>query len=456
MDEQFRDLKKKYPGQLLGTHNGKFHLDEVMATAILINIFPDARLLRTRDEYALKQCDIIYDIGGVFNVDTLRFDHHQRYFDETFSSEFDVKLSSAGLVYRHFSDLLLQKYGINPSKEIIKEIYEEYFMHIDAHDNGIDNPMKYRQRGLASIVHDFSQPTLPEDENELSNFFPDLIIPIEYESIEENHEKKQGQQTQNKISETKESIRNIGVTNQNEKQKASSQAEGYNKDQEAIKNAQSNRFVSQLTAQKKHIISQPPERSNFNDSNNPQETNKNVNVDVLAKNDTNNQTNNDNSDGSKGISISYSKRFMMALKFVFRDLNNFLRSKQTFYRQLESCLELVLKCESPIVVVPTDHNISQEGIFTLNRRYNKNIMFVIYETKRGVFRMYAIRKSLDSFESICSLKESWRGLRDSELQCVSGIKTAKFVHASGFTGGASNLNDAIRMCEISLEECDKK
>ena len=38
------------------THNGKFHADEVMATAILLALFPHATLIRTRDR---KVIDIV-------------------------------------------------------------------------------------------------------------------------------------------------------------------------------------------------------------------------------------------------------------------------------------------------------------------------------------------------------------------------------------------------------------
>ena len=40
------------------------------------------------------------DVGGVFDSEKDRFDHHQRGFDQTFGRGFDTKLSSAGLVYK--------------------------------------------------------------------------------------------------------------------------------------------------------------------------------------------------------------------------------------------------------------------------------------------------------------------------------------------------------------------
>ncbi|XP_077301395.1 MYG1 exonuclease-like [Arctopsyche grandis] len=77
---------------LLITHSGHFHLDEVLATVILLKIYPYASLERTRDEPRFRFGDIVYDVGGVFDPTRRRFDHHQPDFTETFSSKYKVKL----------------------------------------------------------------------------------------------------------------------------------------------------------------------------------------------------------------------------------------------------------------------------------------------------------------------------------------------------------------------------
>ena len=33
---------------------------------------------RTRDPKVLEQCDVVVDVGGVYDPDTHRYDHHQR------------------------------------------------------------------------------------------------------------------------------------------------------------------------------------------------------------------------------------------------------------------------------------------------------------------------------------------------------------------------------------------
>lgn len=46
--------------------------------------------------------------GGVYNPLIHRYDHHQNTFTETLSEDFKTKLSSAGLIYKHFGHEIIQ------------------------------------------------------------------------------------------------------------------------------------------------------------------------------------------------------------------------------------------------------------------------------------------------------------------------------------------------------------
>lgn len=72
----------------IGTHSGTFHCDEILACYILSKHpdFHSHKVLRTRDQQLLDQCDIVVDVGSVFDPATKRYDHHQKTFEETFSS----------------------------------------------------------------------------------------------------------------------------------------------------------------------------------------------------------------------------------------------------------------------------------------------------------------------------------------------------------------------------------
>lgn len=59
-----------------------------------------ADLKRSRDPAILDTCDIVVDVGAIYDESKQRFDHHQRGFTEVFGHGFETKLSSAGLVYK--------------------------------------------------------------------------------------------------------------------------------------------------------------------------------------------------------------------------------------------------------------------------------------------------------------------------------------------------------------------
>ena len=58
----------------IGTHNGSFHCDETLACSMLklLDRFKDAEIVRTRDQSLLDKCDIVVDVGGVFDPKTHR------------------------------------------------------------------------------------------------------------------------------------------------------------------------------------------------------------------------------------------------------------------------------------------------------------------------------------------------------------------------------------------------
>lgn len=72
----------------IGTHSGTFHCDEILAVYLLGQLpeFQNHKLLRTREQELLEQCDIVVDVGSVFDPAKKRYDHHQKTFNESFSS----------------------------------------------------------------------------------------------------------------------------------------------------------------------------------------------------------------------------------------------------------------------------------------------------------------------------------------------------------------------------------
>ena len=85
----------------------------------------------------IQNCDIVVDVGAVYDAETNRFDHHQREFTGMFDGFKTTKLSSAGLVYKHFGDsilraLLADEPGLTDAVFTVayKKLYKDFVEHI--------------------------------------------------------------------------------------------------------------------------------------------------------------------------------------------------------------------------------------------------------------------------------------------------------------------------------------
>ncbi|KAG2483936.1 hypothetical protein HYH03_017256 [Edaphochlamys debaryana] len=130
----------------IGTHSGTFHCDEALGCWMLrqTDKFKDAEIVRTRDPEVLKDLDIVIDVGGEYDPERLRFDHHQRSFDTKFGHGFDcTRLSSAGLVYKHYGKEILAallKWPLDhPDLDTVYlQVYRTFIEAVDAVDNGVN------------------------------------------------------------------------------------------------------------------------------------------------------------------------------------------------------------------------------------------------------------------------------------------------------------------------------
>lgn len=135
----------------IGTHSGTFHCDDALACFLLKQLpeYSGAEIVRSRDYSLLEKCNILVDVGGVFDPSSHRYDHHQREFKETMHSlsggkyPWVTKLSSAGLVYFHFGHRILPILCPDLNRDeiilelIYRQLYENFVEEIDAIDNGI-------------------------------------------------------------------------------------------------------------------------------------------------------------------------------------------------------------------------------------------------------------------------------------------------------------------------------
>ncbi|GAA5988366.1 hypothetical protein JCM5350_004416 [Sporobolomyces pararoseus] len=152
------DAKKAKTTPVLQTHSGTFHADESLAVFLLklLPRYANAELVRSRNPEDWAKATVVVDVGGEYDAEKLRFDHHQRGFNEVFGNGFKTKLSSAGLVYKHFGKEVISTVIEQPIDSQVVEtlwlkMYSDFVEAFDGIDNGItqyvsSEPALYRSR----------------------------------------------------------------------------------------------------------------------------------------------------------------------------------------------------------------------------------------------------------------------------------------------------------------------
>lgn len=149
-------------------HSGPFHADDVFAASMLLDLFPLAQLIRTRDDALIAQKEsegaIIVDIGGIYDHDRKRYDHHQidRAIRDSDDKETLIPYSGFGLIWKHYGrDYLKSVHGLTQGNEIRstwEQFDRKFVIRIDMYDNkvipkseeGILNPMS-----ISKLIGDF-------------------------------------------------------------------------------------------------------------------------------------------------------------------------------------------------------------------------------------------------------------------------------------------------------------
>jgi uncharacterized UPF0160 family protein len=102
----------------IATHSGSFHADDVFGVGVLMGVFPEHTLVRTRNDALIAAADFAVDVGGQWDAARGRFDHHQRDFEgarpvgpagqAAGQSGLAVGYASAGLVWAQFGSAYVE------------------------------------------------------------------------------------------------------------------------------------------------------------------------------------------------------------------------------------------------------------------------------------------------------------------------------------------------------------
>lgn len=159
--------------------------------------------MRSRDDNVLKDCDIVVDVGGQFDKDRNLFDHHQKSFDHSFSTlrpefpNYNVRLSSAGLIYTYFGEevikeILKSKCDLSIDNLVLKKIFEKVYQGLIQEIDGIDNgvpmfegePMYRISSDLSSRVGRFNPVWNSKEDFDVQSQFEKAMILVGEEFID--------------------------------------------------------------------------------------------------------------------------------------------------------------------------------------------------------------------------------------------------------------------------------
>jgi len=157
-------------------------------------------------------------------------------------------------------------------------------------------------------------------------------------------------------------------------------------------------------------------------------------------------------------------RFLLASAFTgsqfTAEVRDSFRSWLPARRIVAECFEQRKKYDPKgrILVLP----YRKEGLPWHDHLYNieeeagcaGEVLYTLFPEKDGPdskWRIRSVSRSNEGFELRHPLPEKWRGVRDEELDGVSGVPGCVFVHASGFIGGNKTYDGALQMAQKAVE-----
>lgn len=144
------------PKLTIATHNGRFHPDDVFAVAVLDMVFEKKykiKVVRTRDMEIIKKADMVVDIGGEYEPDKGKFDHHQ--IGGADKRDNGIPYASFGLVWKKYGEMLCG------GKEVADEIEKLLAEPTDAGDSGVEIVIKKYEGVHPYAVYDIMETFMP-------------------------------------------------------------------------------------------------------------------------------------------------------------------------------------------------------------------------------------------------------------------------------------------------------
>lgn len=143
----------------------------------------------------------------------------------------------------------------------------------------------------------------------------------------------------------------------------------------------------------------------------------------------------------------FDAQFVKAGEFMLFILNSVISSAERKIEDMKNAEIVYNNSEDKQLIICEKHI---PGIKKLLSIFPEPV-FVIYPDQNNKWRVEGVRINPDDFPIRKDLPERWAGLRDGDLQKVSGVSDATFCHPGLFTAGAVSKEGAIKLAKKALE-----
>lgn len=143
----------------------------------------------------------------------------------------------------------------------------------------------------------------------------------------------------------------------------------------------------------------------------------------------------------------YFEKALQTAEIIF---NNVIKNEYSKIKATKKVLEKISEVKDNILILD-EYLPYQHAIFTSSNPLAKEIKIIILPSNRGGYCIKPRTITEDTKDLLINFPKEYRGLHDEELANISGIKTAKFVHSSGFLGSTETLEDAILLAQKALQ-----
>lgn len=147
------------------THNGTFHADDVFSASVLKMIYPNEKIIRTRDEKYFTSSNIVFDVGLKYDGENF-FDHHQ--IGGAGKRIDNYPYASFGLIWKKFG------MDICGSEDLVSRVDDNFVKYVDAIDCGYNPNKENLSISISEIIGLFN-----------SNFDENLDIDTQFEKAVE-------------------------------------------------------------------------------------------------------------------------------------------------------------------------------------------------------------------------------------------------------------------------------